>query len=158
MAALRALVESTYRGDQARQGWTHEADLLTGARTSDAELAATIVNPAHSVLVAERENALVGTVTVSAAGPARAYLGMLSVAPGQQGSGLGRRLIIAAEAEARRHFGALVMEMTVIERRHELISWYERRGYRLTGETRPFPAAPEEPVDFAMVVMERSLS
>jgi hypothetical protein len=36
-------------------------------------------------------------------------------------------------------FGAQVMEMTVIRRRSELVAYYQRRGYSLTGEERPFP-------------------
>lgn len=158
LPALRALVEGTYRGDSARRGWTHEADLLTGERTSDEELAAVIASPDHAMLVAQQDGAVVGTVTVTPAGPGRAYLGMLSVAPELQAAGLGRALIAAAEHAARDRFAAAVMEMTVIERRAELIAWYERRGYRLTGERRPFPHAPDETVDFGMVVLERALA
>jgi ribosomal protein S18 acetylase RimI-like enzyme len=82
---------------------------------------------------------------------------MLSVSPELQGGGLGRTLIAAAEDHARTDWGATAMEMTVIERRAELIAWYERVGYRRTGELRPFPYVPAEPVDFAMVVLERAL-
>ena len=45
--AIRALVESAYRGDSARGGWTHEADLLGGERTSEAEVAAVVADPAQ---------------------------------------------------------------------------------------------------------------
>jgi len=116
-----------------------------------------MASPDHALLVAEQDSRIVGTVTVARVGPARAYLGMLSVSPELQAAGLGRRLIAAAEDAARTAFGATTMEMTVIDRRAELIAWYQRRGYVLTGETRPFPASPEEPVDFAMVVLERRL-
>ena len=67
------------------------------------------------------------------------YLGMLTVAPALQAAGLGRRLIEAGEGYARDAFGARRIEMTVIAQRAELIAWYERRGYRHTGERRPFP-------------------
>lgn len=154
---LRALVEGTYRGDSARRGWTHEADLLTDERTTDADLVTALADPDHVLLVAEVEDGLVGTVTTVAAGPGRAYLGMLSVAPDRQGSGLGRALIAAAERAAIAHFGAAVMEMTVIDVRHELIAWYERLGYQRTGERRPFPGVSSRPVDFGMVVLERRL-
>jgi GNAT superfamily N-acetyltransferase len=92
-----------------------------------------------------------------------AYLGMLSVAPHDQGQGTGRALIAAAEATARDRFGASRMEMTVIIQRTELIDWYVRRGYRRTGETRPFPATdprfglPRRD-DLAFAVLERDLA
>jgi ribosomal protein S18 acetylase RimI-like enzyme len=130
---------------------------LSGQRTSTAELTAALADPDRRLLVAERGGDLVGTVTVARAGADRAYLGMLSVLPDIQGAGLGRELIAAAEAAARTAFAAKFMEMTVIERRAELIGWYERRGYRQTGEIRSFPYAPAETVNFAMVVLERAL-
>lgn len=159
LPALRALVEQAYRGDAARQGWTHEADLLEGERTSDADLAGAIAHPGQALLVAEDGGRLVGTVTVTvtASAPGLAYLGMLAVAPDLQGSGLGRRLIAAAEQAARERFAATRMEMTVIDRRAELIDWYRRRGYRPTGEVRPFPGPLPQPPAFAMVVLERAL-
>ena len=157
IAAIRALVESAYRGDTARAGWTHEADLLSGDRTSDEELAAVFANPDQRLLVAESDGAILGTVTVSRAGPDRAYLGMLAVAPQGQAGGIGRRLLAAAEAAAQEAWGSATVEMTVIGRRSELIGWYERRGYARTGEIRPFPHASDKPIDLPMVVLARNL-
>jgi len=159
--ALRALVERAYRGDSARFGWTHEADLLDDERTSNADLARAVADPGARVILAERDGALIGTVTVSDQGmdrdgPARAYLGMLCVDPALQAGGLGRALIAQAEAVARDTFGARIMEMTVIDRRAELIAWYQRCGYTLSGETRAFPVPGDHP--FAMVVLERVLT
>lgn len=110
------------------------------------------------MLVAERGGVLVGTVTVTDLGEGRAYLGMLGVSPAAQAGGLGRALLAAAEAEAMARFGARRMEMTVIARRAELVAWYERRGYRRTGERRPFPEAVPNRADLTMVVLERDLS
>lgn len=135
--ALHALIESAYRGDSARRGWTHEADLLGGQRTDVESLSALLAMPGQTVLLAETDQGLAGCVNVADLGE-RAYLGMLSVDPARQASGLGRRLIAEAEALARLQ-GARVMEMTVIPRRVELIAWYERRGYHLTGRRAPFP-------------------
>ncbi|MFX9073418.1 GNAT family N-acetyltransferase, partial [Acinetobacter baumannii] len=84
--------------------------------------------------------------------------GMLAVSPELQAGGLGRRLIAAAEAEAHRRCGAKVMEMTVIHRRPDLIAYYERRGYRQTGEIRPFPYEAPETTGLKMVVLERALA
>ena len=154
--ALRLLVERAYRGDSARRGWTHEADLLDDERTDEEELAATLADPAARILVSEDHDRFTGTVTITRKSDTHAYLGMLCVDPALQAAGLGRRLIAAAEAQAVRDFGASVMEMTVIDQRPELIAWYERRGYARTGETRPFPMPGEFP--FAMVVLERPLA
>lgn len=154
--ALRALVEKAYRGETAKRGWTHEADLLDDERTSDAELGETIAAKASRVLLAEIEGALAGTVTITDVGNGRAYLGMLCVDPDLQAGGLGRALIADAEDIAAEQFGAQVMEMTVIDARPDLIAWYERRGYARSGEMRPFPY--DKAVPFRMVVLEKSLS
>lgn len=137
---LHRLVHAAYRGDSARRGWTHEADLLDGNRIDRDSLLSALSAPDQVVLVAETDAGLTGCVHVTDRGEGLAYLGMLTVDPGLQAQGTGRRLIAAAETHAIRHFGARRMEMTVIVHRHELIAWYERRGYRRTGETRPFPA------------------
>ena len=157
IARLHRLIESAYRGDAARRGWTHEADLLDGQRTDATELSALVANPARVLLMAEQKGELVGCVQVTDLGDDLAYLGMLTVDPERQAGGLGRELLEAGEAWARDRFGARAMEMTVIARRRELIAWYERRGYALTGETRPFPmddprfGLPREPLFFVVL-------
>ncbi len=159
---LHSLVHRAYRGDAARAGWTHEADLLDGQRTDMDALSAMLTNPAQAVLVGEADGALVGCVEVTDKGEGTAYLGMLSVDPALQAGGLGRRLIAAAEDWAAQYFGARRMEMTVIRQRTELIAYYERRGYVLIGEERPFPAAdprfglPKRD-DLAFVVLTKEL-
>lgn len=156
VAALHPLIERAYRGETAKAGWTHEADLLFDDRTSADELAALIADPDRVILLAHDGDRLIGCVQVARAGDDLAYLGMLTVEPSLQAAGLGRRLLAAAEAEAVARFAARRMEMTVIHRRAELIAWYERRGYAPTGETRPFPVAPPRPeLDF--VVLEKPL-
>jgi ribosomal protein S18 acetylase RimI-like enzyme len=142
--ALHDLVERAYRGDSARQGWTHEADLLDGQRTDVEALRETIADPDQRVLVAEDGNGgFAGCVNIARVKGDRAYLGMLSVDPARQAGGIGRALLAAGEAAAAEQFGSRVIEMTVIRQRAELIAWYERRGYRLTGEERPFPLDDE---------------
>ncbi|MNU28222.1 Acetyltransferase (GNAT) family protein [compost metagenome] len=165
VAALHRLVESAYRGDSAKAGWTHEADLLGGQRTDEAELLGIIADTGRVILLAEvdanGERLLTGCVQVADQGEGLAYLGLLTVDPARQASGLGRLLIDAAEAEARSRFAATRMEMTVIRQRSELIAWYERRGYAQTGETRPFPLDETtfglSDRDLTFVVMEKAL-
>lgn len=140
--AAHALIESGYRGDSARVGWTHEADFLDGQRTDHEALAEIINDPKQTLILAEDDGALIGCVVVADKGvqdDARVgYFGMLTVKPTLQAGGLGRRLIEVAEQHAR-EFGAGVMEMTVVTRRLELIAWYERRGFFDTGRREPFP-------------------
>ncbi len=138
LPALHALIESAYRGDSARAGWSHEADLLEGQRTDLAALEAMLAEPAQHLLVFRDNELLRACVALTDKGDARAYLGMLTVDPERQATGLGRLILAAAEDHAAA-FGAARIEMTVIAQRDELIAWYERRGYALTGEQRPFP-------------------
>lgn len=154
LPALRDLIERTYRGDSARGGWTHEADLVSGPRLAPGELATALSDEAVRFLVAVEENAVVGCVQVRRVTEGRAHLGLLTVDPGRQANGLGGRLLAAGE-DAGRVMGAGVMEMTVIDSRHELIAWYERRGWVSTGERRPFPVAFDPALEF--VVLERAL-
>ncbi|MGA0605846.1 GNAT family N-acetyltransferase [Phenylobacterium sp. VNQ135] len=152
---LHRLVESAYRGESARAGWTHEADLLETPRTSAETLARIIARPGEVILLALHGEAVAGCVQVSRVADDRAYLGLLAVDPIRQAGGLGRAIIAAAEAWAVERWGAAVMELSVVSVRAELIAYYERRGYRLTGETRPFPAEVEPPLELA--VMEKPL-
>lgn len=159
---IQPLVHHAYRGDRARVGWTHEADLLDAARIDEEALAESVGDAGQVILLAERDGVLIGCVHVTDKGEGLAYLGMLTVDATLQGGGLGRRLIEQAEAAARERFAAERMEMTVIVQRTELIDWYQRRGYRLTGETRPFPTTdPRFGVprrsDLSFVVLERTL-
>jgi ribosomal protein S18 acetylase RimI-like enzyme len=152
--ALKALLEAAYRGDSARRGWNHEADILDDERTAPGEVEALLADEVVTILTTREGAALIGCVAVTIKGAALAYLGMLCVAPDLQSAGLGRRLLDAAEDHARA-LGIAAMEMTVIDSRDALIAWYERRGYARTGETRPFPAPRDPPVTF--VVLEKPL-
>ena len=161
LPALHGLVESAYRGESARRGWSHEADLLEGQRTDLAALEATLADPEQHLLVFRDNEVLRACVALTAKGDGLAYLGMLTVDPKRQGAGLGRLILAAAEEHAAA-FGASRVEMTVIAQRSELIAWYERRGYALTGEQRPFPhgdprfGLPRRD-DLIFAVMEKTL-
>ncbi len=158
-----ALIESAYRGPSSRQGWTTEADLLDGQRTDLAAVRASLARPGVCLLLAESaEGELEGCCQLEQHPGGLAYFGSFAVRPGQQGNGLGRRLLAEAERFAGERFGALRLEMTVIAQRAELIAWYKRRGYRLTGQTRPFPyederaGLPRRP-DLHFIVLEKAL-
>lgn len=148
LPALRALIESAYRGDSARRGWTHEADLIEDPRTSVAELEAILVKPHEYLLTAWLDGELVGSVQLTHRPPDNAYLGLLTVDPERQADGFGSRILTHSEQEAAQRFGARAMEMFVISTRTELIRFYERRGYQRTGATRPFPVPLDPPLVF----------
>lgn len=138
LPTLHALVERAYRGETARAGWSHEADLLTGDRTSVAELQS-FLDAGDHLLVWRDHGTIRACVRLVPLNAEQVYLGMLTVDPSLQGDGLGKRLLAAAETYARDVLGAERMEMQVFSRRRELLSFYDRRGYRPTGEKRPFP-------------------
>ena len=140
--AIVALVESAYRGDSGRRGWTTESELLDGRRTDEAAVAALIGGPDSGILLAEREGRLVASAHVERQG-ASGYFGMFAVDPAEQGGGLGKAVLAEAERLVRERWQCRAMRMTVIVQRGELIAWYERRGYRRTGEYRPFPYGDE---------------
>lgn len=141
--ALVDLVQSAYRGETSRQGWTTEADLLDGQRTDTEAVSDAVTRQGSMVLVAEADGQLVGCCQLEAQGDDGSYFGMFSVRPHQQGKGWGKAILAEAERMAHEDWGAKTMVMTVIAQRHDLIAWYERRGYRRTGERRPFPYGDE---------------
>ncbi|MGX1032071.1 GNAT family N-acetyltransferase [Streptomyces sp. SAI-097] len=140
--ALVALIESAYRGDASRAGWTTEADILQGQRTDPQGVLDVVKAPDSRLLTVERDGVIVACCQLEHRG-AHAYFGMFAVSPALQGEGLGKTIIAEAERLARATWGATEMHMTVISVREDLIAWYERRGYRRTGEMTPFPYGDE---------------
>ncbi|MEU1308323.1 GNAT family N-acetyltransferase [Streptomyces cinnamoneus] len=140
--ALVELVESAYRGDASRAGWTTEADLLEGQRTDAEGVAALVADAGSRLLVVERDGEPIACCHLEHRGD-HVYFGMFAVRPEAQGGGLGKRVMAEAERTARAEWGAAAMHMTVIRQRAELIAWYERRGYRRTGQMSPFPYGDE---------------
>lgn len=140
--AIVALVESAYRGESSRQGWTTEAHLLDGRRTDAATVVELLTTPDSAVLLAEVDGELLACCHIEKHDDA-AYFGMFAVHPPRQGGGLGRLVLAEAERFAREVWLCRVMHMKVIDVRVELMAWYERRGYRRTGEYSPFPYGDE---------------
>ncbi|MEU2623147.1 N-acetyltransferase [Streptomyces sp. NPDC007157] len=139
---LVALIESAYRGDASRAGWTTEADILEGQRTDPEGVLEVIKASDGKLLTVERDGRVVACCQLEHRGT-HAYFGMFAVSPALQGAGLGKVVIAEAERRARQDWGATEMHMTVISVRDDLIAWYERRGYRRTGEMTPFPYGDE---------------
>ncbi len=141
VGAIVALVESAYRGEASRAGWTTEADLLDGQRTDAAAVAAALGAAGSEILLAERRGELVGCCQLSTH-ERGCYFAMFAVRPLLQRQGIGAAVLAAAEQRARER-GASVLRLTVIAQRAELISWYARHGYIPTGETLAFPYGDE---------------
>ena len=168
LPTIANLMNSAFRGVGPNAGWNSEADLLAGDRTSEDALAADLATDPDSLLVAESDSTILGgsnilgSVHLEPLSAGAWYLGGLTIDARLQNSGLGRGLLSAAEQWARER-GATTIRMTVINLRHTVIAWYERRGYHLTGEVRPFPyddtrfGTPRR-ADLAFVVLEKSLN
>ncbi|MFE1171936.1 GNAT family N-acetyltransferase [Streptomyces sp. NPDC058773] len=139
---LVGLIESAYRGEVSRGGWTTEADLLEGPRTDLEDVAAAVRKESGRLLIAEWDGALIACCRIEHRGD-HAHFGMFAVRPDLQGDGLGRMILTEAERTAQDLWDVREMRMTVIRQRTELIAWYERRGYRRTAEYTPFPYGEE---------------
>jgi len=138
-ARVVALVNSGYRGESSKKGWTTEADILGGQRTDEDKVREMIAAPGSRVELAfAADGTLIGCVHLKKEEDGSCYLGMLTVDPARQAGGLGK-LIMTRSDELAREWGCARMRMTVIDVRGELIAYYERRGYRRTGKTEPFP-------------------
>ncbi|WP_316805566.1 GNAT family N-acetyltransferase [Pedobacter nototheniae] len=136
ISEINKLVNSAYRGDESKKGWTTEADLIDGIRIDEEMLTEYLNNDNITILKYTNDtNQIIGCVYLELKTP-KLYLGMFSVVPTLQGNGVGRALIEAAEGVAKQ-LNCHTITMTVIRTRKELISWYERRGYSFTGEIQP---------------------
>lgn len=138
VAAIVALVESAYRGDLSRRGWTTEADLLDGQRVDAIGVGEVIALPNSCIVLGLQDGKLLACFHVEKQGET-CYFGMFSVDPALQGVGTGKRMMAEAERIASTEWNCTKMEMTVISVRDELIAWYTRRGYQRTGRFKPFP-------------------
>lgn len=186
VCAVVELVESAYRGEASRAGWTTEADLLDGQRTDEVEIREIICGAHSRIRLAEQSPAglqilaqiqahtpsqeralphaasLVGCVRIENAGDA-GYIGMVSVLPTLQSAGIGRQLLHEAERVIRDELCLPRARMTVIGQRDTLIAWYQRRGYSLTGKQEKFPygqprAGTPRRDDLYFEVLEKSLA
>ena len=139
---IAALINSAYRGETSRAGWTTEADILDGLRTTTQEVASIIKREDAFVLVGVLRDQIVATISCEkqdAHGRNIAHLGMIAVKPTLQNKGHGTTMIQAAEAMTAREWRVVGFHMAVITVREELIAFYERLGYARSGEFKSFP-------------------
>ena len=156
--SLIHLLNSAYRGEAAKKGWTHEADLIEGEERMDAEnLLQMMEDPAAVIVKYIHGSEIAGCVYLQKQEEAL-YLGMLSVLTGLQAKGIGKQLLGFADQYAR-EIQCKRIEMKVIGKRSELVQWYQRHGYRDSGKRIPFDAQPKfgvprEPVEFMIMVKD----
>jgi len=157
---LVALINSAYRGEDSKKGWTTEADIIQGALRIDVPALTELINVqgARFLKFVNEQNRIEGCVYLQKNGE-EMYLGMLSVSPGLQARGIGKQLMNEAETYAKKDNSARIF-MRVISLRHELIQWYERQGYYKTEQREPFPGdtrfgTPLQPLEF--LIMEKRI-
>jgi len=157
--ALNKLVNSAYRGDSSRKGWTTEADLLDGTRTDEQALRDFFLKPDSIILKYLDGEKIIGCVRLVKHG-SQLYLGMFAVDPTIQNTGIGKKMLLAAEDEARKQ-NCKSMDMTVISERTELINWYKRNGYVEMGEKKPMvfdnPSGGIPKKDLYFITLEKFL-
>jgi ribosomal protein S18 acetylase RimI-like enzyme len=150
--ALTTLINSAYRGETSKKGWTTEAHLLEGKRTTEEELTEIILDPKNTFLKFTDNEQIIGSVLLVVK-EHQLYVGMLTVSPELQNSGIGKKMLAEAENHAK-SLGLSSLSMTVVSVRSELIAWYKRHGYVETGEREPFPSSDihinisNEPLEF----------
>ena len=162
VTAVVKLVESAYRGEASREGWTTEADLLDGQRTDVDEVARLIEHKSSCIILCEKNNELIACVHLLNKRK-YAYLGMFAVSPQEQGKGVGRLVLAEAEKRVFNQWHCPVLRMVVISLRNDLIAWYQRRGYKARGEVMPFPYGDErygipKRDDLVLTVLEKRVS
>ncbi|UTN02301.1 GNAT family N-acetyltransferase [Flavobacterium bizetiae] len=157
--SLTTLINSAYRGETSKKGWTTEAHLLAGKRTTEEELEQIILDPKNTFLKYTENDKIIGSVLLVEKGD-QLYVGMLTVSPELQNSGIGKKMLAEAEIHAKT-VGLSTLSMTVVSVRSELIAWYKRHGYVETGEREPFPSSDihinisDKPLEF--IFLEKRL-
>ena len=130
------LVNLSYRSQDLR-GWTSEADVIEGDRISAQQLQDLFIADSKILLLFDAAE-LIACVHVQKHKD-RAYIGMLTTHPQWQNQGLGKQVLQFAEDFAQANFAVTGFKMSVLSCRTELIEFYLRRGYVLTGETEDYP-------------------
>jgi GNAT superfamily N-acetyltransferase len=136
--AITQLVNQAYRPESSSAGWTHESDLVSGARTSPSQVAEILSRPDSIILVGLKDSKIIACVHIEKI-ESDCHIGMLAVIPNQQGAGDGKQILAHAEKYANVHFGTEKFIMEVVTSRSKLIAFYLRRGYKQTGAVMDYP-------------------
>jgi len=136
------LANLAYRGREgATPSWNIEKGIVAGQRLDESLLREELAAKPNGALLVYREDSggpPLGTAWLNPEENGAWSLGLLTVHPELQNQQLGRRLLAAVEDYARER-GAKRIVIGVLHVRDTLIAWYERRGYRKTGTSEPWP-------------------
>ncbi len=160
VAELNILINSAYRGESSKIGWTTEADLLDGIRIDEDRLK-DFIQKKDSIFLKfiDAENKIIGCVHLEKHGY-KLFLGLLTVSPELQTRGIGKEMMKEAEVRAKA-VNCSAVYMSVITDRKELLNWYIKQGYKNTGVKKPFPShdkrlgIPKKPLEF--ILLEKSI-
>ena len=159
-ADIVQLLNITYRSKESFNGWTTEADIIKGPIRTDEGIISDLMGQENSFILKclDRDDKLIGCVHLKK-DVHKMYLGMLSVMPGLQGKGIGKKLLYESEIWAKKQ-GCSAIYMQVISARTELNEWYMRHGYKMTGEKKDFDVnerygVPVMPLEF--VYLEKKI-
>lgn len=166
---LVELVNQAYRPDEAEQSWSNEAHLVKGNRISQQQMQALWTD--HSTLLILKSmqmdtakkrlvEKILGCVYIEYQDTA-AYIGMLTIAITYQNQGLGHLMLGQAEQHIKKRAAIKTIQMSVLSGRPELLAFYQRRGYQLTGESSAYPVDADvgQPFDanLKIIKLEKNL-
>jgi ribosomal protein S18 acetylase RimI-like enzyme len=140
---LYRIIQAAYR---TNNGWTNEAKLVSGERVTKDELRAIIQKGHDPLIVAVDDGKVVGCISAEASHlhPSlqlpdySALIGLFSVDPELQSRGIGRLLFNACIDHVKTTWKCKYAVLWVIETRSDLLKWYEKMGFKFTGDLRDF--------------------
>jgi ribosomal protein S18 acetylase RimI-like enzyme len=159
VSELCVLINSAYRGEISKKGWTTEANMLEGIRIDENELIGIIKQPNANIFKFIENRKIISCVLLDIQ-ESKLYLGMLCVNPELQNNGIGKKMLdFAVDYALKNNLPKIIM--TVISERLELISWYNRNGFYDNGTREPFPENHIDDVisgeKLEFIVLEKSI-
>ncbi|MFT4021290.1 MAG: GNAT family N-acetyltransferase [Acinetobacter sp.] len=134
---LLDLVNIAYRS-KTNQGWTSEADLVSGDRIHTYHLNEILSDPSSKIFIIFQASQLVACVHINISNQS-CYIGMLTTHPDVQNQGIGKIMLDYAEKFALNHYAITSFTLSVLSARTELINYYKRRGYEMTNIVDAYP-------------------
>lgn len=158
---IQTLLHKAFRSVDSRPGWTAD-ERINASFTLPLDFILSTINreDGNYHMAFDDENNLVACFAMAKKSDEHSRLAMFAVDPKHQRGGLGRKVLGYAEDYALKTWGVKRMDLNTLSTRQELTSWYERCGYRQTGETEPFryEYVPEKlPDGLYFVVLDKPL-
>lgn len=156
---LQEIVELLNTAYRSNLGWTHEHDIITGDRIRQVQLQHQLEQSNFKLFVLKVDHQLVGCIGLTHQDEA-VEIGSFAIQPEKQNLGYGAVLLKFVEQYVADMQLGLDLIMSVLNIRHELIAYYQRKGYQQTGETFPYPldahvGVPKVPVH--LLILKKTL-